>query len=187
MVTTALNWLLLGWLIWPILAIGLFVPYYIVKADNAFSGAAAIPIALAIGAAFWRWPAIFPHTWGGAALAAALYLAAGGVYSAIKYLQTLRAFKVKAEEALKDCPADEVTRRERLRHSFGYGDRFYAVFDGDTAKLDWSRLPIANWWVWFPYFLGGSLFDFVSNLGDRLVGTFKGFYQGLANRFAVKL
>lgn len=187
MIITALNWLLFSWLIWPIIALGLFVPNYIVKADKDFAGIAFLPIGIAIGAAWWRWPAIFPHTWGGAALAAGLYLAAGGVYSAFKYLQTLRAFKAQAEEALKGCSGNEGDRKARLRSAFCYSSGLSVRFDENGAQLDWARLPIANWWIWFPYFLCGTAFDFVSNLGDRLVGAFKGFYQGLAKRFAVKL
>ncbi len=191
-VTLVLNWLLLGWLIWPILTLGLLIPYWLVKGmERDFASPAFIPIAIAIGAAWWRWPAVFPHTWGGAALVAGLYLAAGAVYSGVKYLQTLRRFQGDVQHILAQAPnlelVDKVARLEANLTEWGRGwDKGYEIANG-VAQLNWRCLPLANWWVWWPWFLCGSAFELVSNLGNHLVAAFKGFYQGLAKRFAVKL
>lgn len=183
-----LNWILLGWLFWPIVAIALFAPHIVLKYVKDFTSVPAFLLAIGGGALWWRWPFLFPHTWVGAAWVAGLYLLAGGLYCAFKYVGLLRRFRQSVTTILSDCRnLPLVDQTQRLNNDLPYDYRNgYEIKDG-MARLIWNRWPLSNWWAWWPWFLCGSALDFISNLGERLVEAFKGFWQWLTNLFAVKL
>ncbi len=187
---TILNYLFLGWPFWTIFLTAILSVHWIIKESSGFAGGAFIPLAIAVGAAGWRWSAAFPHTFSGAAWAAGAYLAVGGIYSALKYGRTLYRFKSAIQEILQNCPANTMDRLSRLeanKHNLAEEWRYKWEVEGSLVRLKWKEFPIANWWVWHPWFLFGSAFDFATNLGDWLVSAFKGFYRRLADVFAVKL
>lgn len=187
-----LDFVLLSWVYWLILALLLFIPHLVLEygKQDFQTGALLLPLA-ALGVSWYRYPALFPHTVGAAAVLAGAYLLAGAIYTVARYLHTLRRFRNDVDALIGHAPGlaviDKVTHLEA--NLCGWGSDWkaqYEIVDG-VARLKWNMLPLANWWVYWPWFLCASVFDFVTNLGTRLVAAFKGLWQGLANRFAVKL
>ncbi len=182
--TSALDWLLLSWFIWPILCALVLLPHAAFNGtyrNGDFQTWPMLPIGLLVGAAYWRWSALLPHSWVGWALLGAAYLVAGFVYSLGKYVGALKALRV---QALKLTPEERRTDTA-IRQAFPYGSGVL-VAQGKIT-LDWTRLPLANWWIYWPWFACSSVLDVVTNFGRHLVALFKGLYSRLAERFAVKL
>lgn len=187
MISLLLNYILLGWIFWPIFALAAFFPHPMVKDERRFEGWAFLPILIALGAAWWRWTSVFPTTAAGWGWLGAAYLAAGFLVSLGGYLDMLKRAKAVILTVTRRAPEDWKSVR-LFSGCVPFEWRSRLVYVPDTEiKFDWTTLPLANWWVYWPYFLLDFVFSFVTDLGNRLVAGFKGLYDKLASMWSVKL
>jgi hypothetical protein len=186
------DWIVFGWLFWVLLPICIWTPHAICKsARKDFEGGALFFVLPLLGLVWWRWPGLFPHTWGGWTWLTVAYLFVGFVYSLGKYVRTLGRFKAAVQAALPLAKA----RDNGIRLPCNVQQQLDAEWTGKITILsndsglilDWRRLPLANWWIYWPWFSLSSVFTFIQNFGKNLVNLFRGLYDKLAARFAVKL
>lgn len=194
---TILDYLLLGWLFWPVAIVPLLIAYALVNADDSDCAVGALILsAVALGACLYRYPEFraFAFTWSGAAWLVGGYVVAGGILSLWKWVNVLMDFKRKAPEALKkvkrpDAPSEIA---ENLGRSiFGYGKSHYVVsgdgLNGDSVYYpNYKVFPIATWWVYWPFFTLSVVFDPINRLIRRVYDLLKGVYERMARTVAVK-
>jgi hypothetical protein len=181
---TALNFIFLSWIFWPIFIIFSFCSYNLVKSSkHEFAWAPLILIGVVGFGAVWRWPIlkVMFTSWQLIGLAIGAYIVAGFIVSLYKYIAELHDFKKDAPEHIArgvmgcdlesqmDLPRDSVKQ------------------DGAKVYLNWKAFPHALWWTYWPLFVFSVILDPLTRFIDWAIGFLKTFYQSLAKKFSVDI
>ena len=207
---TVLNFLFLTWVFWPIVLGILLVAFgkivYSVR-EHDFAVFPAFLIATTGAAIAYRYPSIRPYffTWQGVGIVFGAYVVAGFLVSLYKWMAVLIDFKkLDVSSAIAKVRVDEDKEYLRLKQKHG-NDYEYTrdvlsevqgyfsncvVKESADGKIsvypNWKKHPIGTWWSYWPFFALELPFDFVKQIGERLLSLMRHFYNGIAEKFVAE-
>lgn len=173
--TGALEFLILGWLFWPITVVFIFWAYFNLRDKDDFIFSPLFLLTATIAMIVYRYEPLklFLSDWHNIAYAFAGYIIAGFVVAILKWLILIAKFRNAV--------------REGNGSMNGLDRKFHFIKDLDKGSyLDWKRYSITAWWTYWPLYTFYIVLEPTSLLIKFLFKIFRRLFESLAQFGAIK-